>query len=150
MCSYGGTRDDIVGAADGKRFLEYQFDVLYYYVFYFRYISPGGNSRYQYAYVLNIPHLEELIEYIAGRIQYRNSAVAQRRLMTPTFRKHIIKRDKYTCQNPKCNNSVRNEPNLLLEVDHIIPISRGGKTTEDNLQTLCWRCNRSKGAILIW
>ena len=27
-----------------------------------------------------------------------------------------------------------------------LPVSKGGLTTEDNLQTLCWRCNRSKGA----
>ena len=33
-----------------------------------------------------------------------------------------------------------------VEIDHIIPVSRGGLTTESNLQTLCWRCNRSKGA----
>ncbi len=31
-----------------------------------------------------------------------------------------------------------------LEVDHIIPLSRGGGSEEDNLQTLCRRCNRKK------
>ena len=36
------------------------------------------------------------------------------------------------------------EPNLLLEIDHIIPVSKGGLTEESNLQTLCWKCNRSK------
>lgn len=33
-----------------------------------------------------------------------------------------------------------------LEIDHIIPISRGGKSTYDNLQTLCHRCNAEKGS----
>lgn len=30
------------------------------------------------------------------------------------------------------------------DIDDIVPVSKGGLTTEDNLQTLCWRCNRSK------
>ena len=33
-----------------------------------------------------------------------------------------------------------------FEIDHIIPESKGGKTTLDNLQLLCRHCNRSKGA----
>lgn len=34
-----------------------------------------------------------------------------------------------------------------LEVDHIIPKSRGGKNTADNVQLLCSACNRAKGAL---
>ena len=60
------------------------------------------------------------------------------------YRGHIMRRDNYTCQ--KCGLSIKDEPNLLLEIDHIIPLSKNGLTTEDNLQTLCWRCNRTKGS----
>ena len=67
--------------------------------------------------------------------------------MTSSLREEILERDDYTCQN--CGISIKDEPNLLLEIDHIIPISKGGLTTEDNLQTLCWRCNRSKSNKLI-
>lgn len=33
---------------------------------------------------------------------------------------------------------------VTLEVDHIIPVSKGGKTVMTNLQALCWDCNRGK------
>ncbi len=32
-----------------------------------------------------------------------------------------------------------------LTLDHIVPVSRFGMTSEDNLQTLCRRCNSAKG-----
>jgi hypothetical protein len=32
-----------------------------------------------------------------------------------------------------------------LDVDHIVPLSRGRVSTRDNLQILCSKCNRSKG-----
>ena len=59
-----------------------------------------------------------------------------------TLREFILERDNYTCQF--CGNSIRREPNLLLEVDHITPVSKGGASIPGNLQTLCWKCNRSK------
>ena len=59
-----------------------------------------------------------------------------------TLRQYILNRDNYTCK--RCGVSKYSEPHLLLEVDHIIPVSKGGASVENNLQTLCWQCNRSK------
>lgn len=52
----------------------------------------------------------------------------------------IYKRDGYRCRMCGISDRFAN-----LEVDHIIPISKGGKSTYDNLQTLCHRCNVQKG-----
>ncbi len=52
----------------------------------------------------------------------------------------VYKRDGYRCRY--CHASDRFEN---LEIDHIIPISKGGKSTLNNLQTLCHRCNVEKG-----
>ncbi|MBL0037503.1 MAG: HNH endonuclease [Nitrosomonadales bacterium] len=51
-------------------------------------------------------------------------------------------RDRFTCKI--CSLSVADEKNLLLEIDHIMPLAKGGITSEGNLQTLCWKCNRSR------
>ncbi len=67
--------------------------------------------------------------------------------MTQKLRNHIKETDNYMCQI--CKNSLSIEPNLLLEIDHIMPISKGGITEMSNLQTLCWKCNRKKGTK-IW
>lgn len=56
------------------------------------------------------------------------------------MRFEIYERDGYRCR--KCGISQRN---ANLEIDHIIPISKGGKSTYDNLQTLCHKCNVEKG-----
>ena len=59
----------------------------------------------------------------------------------------LINSDNFTCCN--CGNSTYKEPNLLLEIDHIIPVAKGGCTEEDNLQTLCWKCNRAKSDKIV-
>ena len=123
-------------------FDEFIFDEMYYPTFTFRYISAGGKSSTQFDTVMDIPMLERFVIYLSEQVKFKKSAAGQRRLMTPKLRQYIKERDNYTCQ--QCSNSTYEEPNLLLEIDHIIPVSRGGLTTEDNLQTLCWKCNRSK------
>ena len=120
------------------------FDDVHYPTFIFRYVSSGGNSRVEESLVLDLSMQERFIAYLSDNVAQSKTAKAQRRLMTPALRKYILDRDGHTCK--QCGNATAQEPNLLLEIDHIIPVSRGGLTTEDNLQTLCWKCNRSKGA----
>lgn len=125
-------------------FKEFNYKELYFPTYVFRYTSSGGNSGLQYSVTMDIPMLERFVKYLSEQVKFSKSVAGQRRLMTPKLRQQIIERDNYTCQ--KCGNSTYKEPNLLLEVDHIIPVSKGGITKEDNLQTLCWKCNRHKGS----
>ena len=64
------------------------------------------------------------------------------RLPVPVRKRYlVIKRDLYTC-------SLCNRTGVALEVDHIIPVCRGGSDRLENLQTLCQDCNRGKGGSL--
>jgi len=53
-------------------------------------------------------------------------------------RKNIYLRDNYTCQY--CGKRGGN-----LTIDHIIPKSRGGEDTWENMVVCCARCNHKKG-----
>ena len=67
--------------------------------------------------------LERFIIYLSDEIKYLQSAKYQRALMSKSLREQIKKRDNYTCKH--CGNSISIEPNLLLEIDHIIPCKQG-------------------------
>ena len=116
---------------------------IYFPQYIFKYTSSGGNAATQCDVVFNLDNLNRFVIYLSELVKFKKSAAGQRALMTSKLRNTILQRDNFTCK--KCGASQNNEPNLLLEVDHIIPISKGGITSVDNLQTLCWRCNRSKG-----
>lgn len=55
----------------------------------------------------------------------------------PRIRWAVWERDDFTCQHCGARR--------YLSVDHIIPESKGGTLTLDNLQTLCRSCNSRKG-----
>lgn len=53
-------------------------------------------------------------------------------------RKNILRRDNHKCQY--CNRA-----DLTLTIDHIIPKSKGGADTWENLVAACVKCNNKKG-----
>ena len=55
-------------------------------------------------------------------------------------RQNVLMRDDYSCQI--CGATVKD--GAKLEIDHIIPVSKGGSNKEKNLQVLCQKCNREK------
>ena len=66
----------------------------------------------------------------------------QRSLMTRELREQIAFRDNYTCQI--CGKYMPD--GVGLHIDHIVPISKGGKSVPSNLQVLCSKCNGKKSA----
>jgi len=59
--------------------------------------------------------------------------------LSKKLRFDIFKRDAFTCQY--CGNT---PPQVILEIDHIIPVSKKGTNQIDNLITSCFECNRGK------
>ncbi len=123
-------------------YIDDRFVEMKYPVFRFLYISPAGRKVRKFDIEITAEILKQIQSQISAKLTKEGHAKAQRNAMTNDLRKAIKKRDNYTCCI--CGNSVLNEPNLLLEVDHIIPVAKGGMTNANNLQTLCWRCNRNK------
>lgn len=113
----------------------------------FIYTSDGGMAQRSFTVPMSEENIIELINQLENKLSLKAQTKEQRALMTAKLRTYIKERDNYTCR--QCGNSTYKEPNLLLEVDHIIPIIKGGLTREDNLQTLCWKCNRSKGSKIL-
>lgn len=65
--------------------------------------------------------------------------MTKRRTLGNTVRFEIFKRDNFTCQY--CGAT---PPDTILEVDHVIPVSKGGSDEVSNLVTSCFECNRGK------
>ncbi len=128
-------------------FKDIDFSTLYFPKYTFSYTSGGGNSSMSCDIVFDIHTLDRFINYLSEIVKFKKSVAGQRALMTSSLREKIKKRDNYTCKY--CGVSLEKEPHLLLEIDHIIPLSKNGQTTEENLQTLCWKCNKTKGAKII-
>lgn len=76
-----------------------------------------------------MPSVIRLVEYI--HIPFERKSLS---------RKNILLRDHNTCQY--CGQTFSPQE---LTLDHVIPRSRGGESTWDNLVTCCRSCNHRKG-----
>jgi hypothetical protein len=65
------------------------------------------------------------------------------------LRLKVLERDRFTCQlcGHKAQDKYADGEQVRLEIDHISPLKQGGKTTEENLWTLCSRCNAGKKSL---
>jgi len=67
----------------------------------------------------------------------------QRRKMSNALRYRVMRRDNFQCV--LCGVGANKDK---LVIDHKIPVSKGGKTTMENIRTLCLKCNSGKGVKL--
>ena len=83
----------------------------------------------------NDPKFEKLL---------KSQSTARSRTINEKIRLQILKRDDYKCR--KCGRSPATHVGIFLHIDHVIPFSKGGSNENDNLQTLCNKCNLGKNA----
>ena len=77
-----------------------------------------------------------------SQLYVREQHKKQRHPISLRDRTTVLKRDDYRCA--KCGASSKMDKSIRLHVDHIIPVSKGGSNTLQNLQTLCSECNLGK------
>lgn len=81
-------------------------------------------------FTINLPLVIRLVAFVP----------IPRRLPLPLSRRTVLARDLYTCQY--CGGQPGKHD---LTVDHVIPRSRGGATTWENVVAACAACNHRKG-----
>jgi hypothetical protein len=75
----------------------------------------------------------------------RFEAMQVRAEVTPALRLAVIKRDRGLCRYCTVRAKWRN-----IEIDHVLPVISGGKSTMENCVTACRTCNQKKGWSLRW
>jgi len=95
--------------------------------------EESANAVHSARHSMRLPSVIRLLEY--RRIPHQTRALS---------RKNILLRDRNTCQY--CGESL---PPSELTLDHVVPRSRGGNSTWENLVACCHACNRRKGNRLL-
>ncbi len=78
-------------------------------------------------YAIKIPLIIKLIKVI--RMIYKNRV--------PFSKRNVMVRDGFSCSYCGSNKN--------LTIDHIVPVSKGGKSSFENCITACKKCNNKKG-----
>ena len=110
--------------------------------------SKGFSLYSSYPYVSRFGSWKNtLVEYRKWKASLEDKSLINfhesKRRISPTLRYKVLNHDNSKCR--VCGNSPTLDPTCVLQVDHIVPYSKGGKTTFENLQTLCRQCNLGKG-----
>ena len=91
-------------------------------------VARNGGELHSERAALPIPSVIRLVHFV--RVPFRNRV--------PLSRRAVFARDRWACQY--CGSERHS-----LTVDHVIPRSKGGSSTWENIVTCCAPCNRRKG-----
>jgi len=86
-----------------------------------------------------LPDREEQKTQQENKVEYKKE---NSRNISLSVRLDVLSRDKFRCVF--CGKSPATDIGTKLHIDHIEPFSKGGRSTLENLQTLCEECNLGK------
>lgn len=95
------------------------------------------------------PFLIAFMNWKRGQITKRDLLLfgkgdrARRTAIPPSVRTRVLRAANSTCAF--CGRSPANTRDLVMHLDHKVPVSEGGTNDESNLQVLCADCNVGKG-----
>ena len=104
------------------------------------YISPQGRNQYYDSRTFYQSEIIKTFSKIKEQKNFEAKKQEERSKMSDSLRYDILKRDGFKCTI--CGATA--QEGAKLHIDHIVPVSKGGKTTKSNLRTLCSRCNFGK------
>ena len=119
--------------------------------YYVTYISPKGRSQMQKKKTYSMTQIEYALEHVdtykyakQRKKKLKSNFIKEQRSIAAGLRYDVLTRDEHRCQI--CGIKAIDGDDVVLHVDHIKPVSLGGKSVMENLRTLCSRCNLGKSA----
>lgn len=92
--------------------------------------------------ILGGPSAFEKAVLVKDEIQERERG--KRKIEGPVGRALLLERDDYACYI--CGAELTVE---TMQLDHVLPLSRGGAHSAENLRSACGRCNSAKGRMTL-
>lgn len=86
--------------------------------------------------IMNLKHYKHSRRYVTWPNEENDHPRSNRKPIKPGLRRRVHERDYYACRY--CGARQK------LVLDHLVPVSRGGANTLDNLVTACAPCNARK------
>lgn len=101
--------------------------------------TPPLNPNWEFVGIFETP--TSALQAAFANAHSKTTSDKRKRSVTLSMRYMVLQRDEYRCQ--LCGASARE--GVELEVDHRVPLAKGGSNDLLNLWVLCHKCNRGKG-----